>query len=106
MKIEKFTIKEFLALPQNKPYQKKNYSSLNGIMGFNISHHTFFNPIFNEPYFMVFMVFGVIILSALIEYLLRAHGKERKADTVDTLTKTFIPLSFFIFLYFGIVKTF
>jgi hypothetical protein len=77
-----------------------------GILGINVTGESFFNSTFNDPYFVVFGVCGIVLASTITEHLLRTHGLERWADGVDTFTKLAIPMSFYIFLCLGIISTF
>jgi hypothetical protein len=85
-----------------KPKQSKLY----GVVGINVTGESIINSTFNEPYFLVFGVFGVIILSTIIEQLLRVHGLDRWADSIGTLTQVAIPMSFYLFLCVGILTVF
>lgn len=109
-KIEVFTIKEFLA-PQPKDSIRKapliNNTLFSGFMGIDIGHKTFFShDLFATPYYVVFAVFAVAMLSTTLEYIYRSRGDERKAEAVETFTRILFPVCFYIFLYFGLILTF
>jgi hypothetical protein len=109
-KKEVFTLKQFLAGEHKEPQSKtplQKYTPMMGFMGLpDITHHTFFSLGFSGAYWVVFGVAAFAFLSTLIEYIYRAKGNDRMGDIVETTTKLILPISFYMFLYFGIVKIF
>ncbi|WP_342541062.1 hypothetical protein MHI39_08305 [Heyndrickxia sp. FSL K6-6286] len=105
---EVYTVKEFLAgKHKNLDHCKPSYKPLYGFMGIDFnSHHTVSSYDFNMPYFVVFGVAGVLILSTLIEYTIASNGNPRKAETIESITKVIMPIAFYAFLFIGIVKVF
>jgi hypothetical protein len=103
-KREKIKFKDFMS---RKSVIYTNNKQLNfGLLGINVTSESFFNSSCNDPYFMVFGVFGIVLSSTIIEHLLRSHGLDRWADGLDTMTKLAIPLSFYIFLCLGVISIF
>lgn len=108
-KEESYTIKEFLRTATHKETISRAHPPLKAysFMGINITHHSFFSASFvNGAYYMVFAVFGVAMLSVLAEYIYRKNGNEVAADAISAFTKALFPVSFYLFLYFGITSTF
>lgn len=101
-----YSIREFLAAPQQAEITRAHPIKIYGIAGIDITHSTFFSPHFAEPFFVVFSVFAVAALSIAAEYYFRSTGNEVIADGIDTTMKFLFPTAFYLFLYFGIVKTF
>lgn len=110
-KEEVFTIKDFLAGEHKKSNNRKtsliNFNNSFGFMGIDVTHKTFFSPSsFNAPYFLVFTVAGIALFSTFLEYRFRLNGRDHDADNIQSKTNLFFTISFYLFLYFGIIKTF
>lgn len=110
-KKEVFTLKQFLAGEHKEPVQSKTplqkYIPMFSFMGLpDVTHHTFFSLSFSGAYWLVLGVAAVAFISTALEYYYRYKGKETTADIIETATKMTFPVAFYIFLYWGIVKTF
>ncbi|MEH7548238.1 hypothetical protein [Neobacillus vireti] len=109
-KEEVFSLSEFLARQPKESAQcktpKHNYTPMMGFMGINVTHHTFFSTAFSGAYWIVFGVAGFCLLSTLLEHICRTKGREDTADNIANFTKLILPVSFYTFLYFGLVSIF
>lgn len=102
-KNESYSIGEFLKGPHRKRISStpKVYS----FMGLDMTSQSLFGAsAFNMPYYLVFGVAGVALASVLLEYILIAHGYERRAEMVESFTKLIMPLAFYGFLVFGMLS--
>lgn len=108
-KKEVFTLKEFLACQPKEPTQSKRplTTPLYGYMGLDTTSHSVFSGYdFNSPYYVVFGIAGVLLLSILVENIFIAHGNPRKAEQVKSFTQFVMPIVFYIFLAVGIFRIF
>ncbi|KAF0822493.1 hypothetical protein V7200_03475 [Cytobacillus firmus] len=107
-KKEVFTLKEFLApQPKDPVHSKTPHIPLYGYMGLDTTSRSFFSGYdFNTPYYIVFGIAGVLLVSTLIENVFVAHGNPRKAEQVKAFTQFAMPVVFYIFLAVGIFKVF
>jgi hypothetical protein len=102
-KKESFSVREFLVGAHKQ--RNNSHNIIYGFMGIDITTKNFFSPTdFAMPYFIVFGVTGVILVSYLIESFFDMKGNTRKAERVNSITKFLLPVSFYIFLIIGIVK--
>ncbi|AND39566.1 hypothetical protein [Cytobacillus oceanisediminis] len=107
-KKEVFTVSEFLARQPKEPTQSNTpHIPLYGYMGLDTTSRSFFSEYdFNTPYYIVFGIAGVLLVSTLIENVFVAHGNPRKAEQVKAFTQFAMPVVFYIFLAVGIFKVF
>lgn len=107
-KKEVFTVSEFFARQQKEStHSKAPLTPLYGYMGLDTNYRSFVSGYdFNTPYYIVFGIAGVLLLSTLIENIYVAHGNPRKAEQVKAFTKLAMPVVFYIFLTIGIFRVF
>lgn len=105
---EVYTVREFMAgKHKNLEHCKTSTLPLYGYMGLDINYNNPFKSYdFNIPYFIVFGVAGVVLISTLIEYTLSSYGNPRKAEMVESFTKVIMPIAFYVFLVIGIFRIF
>ena len=101
-----YSLREFLAAPQQAEIPQAHPKKIYGIAGIDITINTFFSPHFMSPFLVVFGVFTVASLSIVAEYYFRSTGNEVVADGIDTTMKFLFPMAFYLFLFAGIIRTF
>lgn len=100
---------EFLARQPKETTQSKRPLNipLYGYMGLDTNYRSFISGYdFNTPYYIVFGIAGVLLISTLIENIYVAHGNPRKAEQVKSFTQLVMPVVFYIFLTVGIFRVF
>ena len=100
-KIETIPFREFLRQEDHTKNEKSLQPTL-PLYGFLGLDSTFSS--FNAPYTVVFLVGGVLILSTIIEHTLLSRGHERIAERLQTTVSFIMPICFYAFLVFGVVK--
>ena len=99
-KIETIPFREFLR--QEDYTNEKSLQPTLPLYGFLGLDSTFSN--FNAPYTVVFLVSGVLILSTIIEHTLLSRGHERIAERLQTTVSFIMPICFYGFLVFCVMK--